>query len=253
MEKNYGLVSVIMPCYDGEKYIAVAIESVINQTYHDWELLIVDDCSTDRSSSIIVGYAAQDYRIRCFKTQSPSGSPCLPRNMGIEASKGRFIAFLDSDDCWLPNKLEQQLPLFEEFNVGVVYSDYEKMSENGERNQRIVRAPARVNYRQLLLGNVIGCLTAVYDTAKVGKVYFENHSHEDYILWLSILKQGYVARNSGKVSACYRVREHSVSSNKWKALSWQWDIYRNVEKIGFLKAAYCFVHYAYKAFRKAMT
>ena len=248
------LVSVIMPVHNAEKYLDESISSVLQQTYPHWELLSVDDCSTDSSPSIIAGYAAQDSRIHYYQTSSPSGSPCcLPRNMGIKAANGRFIAFLDSDDCWLSTKLEEQLPTFEKPDVGIVYSDYEKMSENGERNQRVVKAPLCVNYQQLLLGNVIGCLTAVYDTAKVGKVYFENHSHEDYILWLSILKQGYVARNSGKVSACYRVREHSVSSNKWKALSWQWDIYRNVEKIGFLKAAYCFVHYAYKAFRKSMT
>lgn len=247
------LVSVIMPVHNAEKYLDESIGSVLRQTYPHWELLVVDDCSTDSSPSIIAGYTAQDSRIRYYHTSSPSGSPCLPRNMGIKAAKGRFIAFLDSDDCWLPTKLEEQLPLFEKPDVGIVYSDYEKMSENGERNQRVVKAPSCVNYRQLLLGNVIGCLTAVYDTAKVGKVYFENHSHEDYILWLSILKKGYIAQNSGKVSACYRVREHSVSSNKLKALSWQWDIYRNVEKIGLLKAVYCFTHYAYKAFRKAIT
>ena len=246
------LVSVIMPVHNAEKYLDESIGSVLRQTYPHWELLIVDDCSTDKSPAIIAGYAVQDSRIRYYKTSSPSGSPCLPRNRGIKAAKGRFIAFLDSDDCWLPTKLEEQLPLFEKPDVGIVYSDYEKMSENGERNQRVVKAPSCANYRQLLLGNVIGCLTAVYDTAKVGKVYFENHSHEDYILWLSILKKGYVAQNSGKVSACYRVREHSVSSNKLKALSWQWDIYRNVEKIGLLKAVYCFTHYAYKAFRKAI-
>jgi len=246
------LVSVIMPVHNAETFLDESIGSVLQQTYPYWELLIVDDCSTDKSPSIIAGYAAQDSRIRCFKTASPSGSPCLPRNMGIKFAQGRFIAFLDSDDCWLPNKLEEQLPLFEKSDVGIVYSDYEKMTENGERNQRIVKAPAYADYRQLLLGNVIGCLTAVYDTVKVGKVYFENHSHEDYILWLSILKKGYVARNSGKVSACYRVREHSVSSNKLKALSWQWDIYVHVEKMNILKAAYCFLHYAYKAFRKSL-
>ena len=250
---NLGLVSIIIPCYNSESYLANAIDSVLTQTYPHWELFIVDDCSTDKSSAIIADYVAQDSRIHYLKTSSPSGSPCLPRNMGIKAANGRFIAFLDSDDCWLPTKLEEQLPLFEKPNVGIVYSNYEKISENGKRSQRIVKAPLSVSYRQLLLGNVIGCLTAVYDTAKVGKVYFENHSHEDYILWLAILKKECVAQSCGTVTACYRVREHSVSSNKLKALLWQWDIYRNVEKIGILKAAYCFMHYAYKAFRKAIT
>lgn len=247
------LVSVIMPVHNAEKYLDESICSVLQQTYPHWELLIVDDCSTDESSVISANYAAQDSRIRYFKTASPSGSPCLPRNMGIKFAQGRFIAFLDSDDCWFPNKLEEQLPLFEKSNVGIVYSDYEKMTERGERDQRVVKAPICADYRQLLLGNVIGCLTAVYDTEKVGKVYFENHSHEDYILWLSILKKGYIAQNSGTVSACYRVREHSVSSNKLKALLWQWDIYVHVEKMSFLRAGYCFLHYAYKAFRKSLT
>ena len=248
----YHLVSIIMPVHNAEKYLDESISSVLQQTYPHWELLIVDDCSTDNSPAISLRYAAQDARIRYLKTDAPSGSPCLPRNMGIEAAHGRFIAFLDSDDCWLPDKLERQLPVFEKTErVGLVYADYEKMSEEGERNSRVVKAPLKVNYKQLLRGNVIGCLTAVYDTTKVGKMYFMQHTHEDYILWLSILKKGFVAVNTGTVEALYRVRRHSVSSNKWKVLSWQWDIYRNVEKVGLLKAIYYFAHYAYKAYKKA--
>lgn len=245
-------VSVIMPVHNAEKYLSESISSVLQQTYPYWELLIVDDCSTDNSLAIINRYAVLDARIRCLKTDAPSGSPCLPRNLGIKAAQGRFIAFLDSDDCWLPNKLEQQLCLFGETGtVGLVFSDYEKMSEEGERNNRVIKAPMEVSYKQLLRGNVIGCLTAVYDTAKVGKMFFMQHTHEDYILWLSILKKGVVAVNTGTVEALYRVRRNSVSSNKLKVLSWQWDIYRNIEKTGLLKAMYYFAHYAYKAYRKA--
>lgn len=245
-------VSVIMPVHNAEKYLSESISSVLQQTYPYWELLIVDDCSTDNSLAIINRYAVLDARIRCLKTDAPSGSPCLPRNLGIKAAQGRFIAFLDSDDCWLPNKLEQQLCLFGETGtVGLVFSDYEKMSEEGERNNRVIKAPMEVSYKQLLRGNVIGCLTAVYDTSKVGKMFFMQHTHEDYILWLSILKKGVVAVNTGTVEALYRVRRNSVSSNKLKVLSWQWDIYRNIEKTGLLKAMYYFAHYAYKAYRKA--
>lgn len=245
-------VSVIMPVHNAEKYLSESISSVLQQTYPYWELLIVDDCSTDNSLAIINRYAVLDARIRCLKTDAPSGSPCLPRNLGIKAAQGRFIAFLDSDDCWLPNKLEQQLCLFGETGtIGLVFSDYEKMSEEGERNNRVIKAPMKVSYKQLLRGNVIGCLTAVYDTAKVGKMFFMQHTHEDYILWLSILKKGVVAVNTGTVEALYRVRRNSVSSNKLKVLSWQWDIYRNIEKTGLLKAMYYFAHYAYKAYRKA--
>lgn len=247
------MFSIIIPCCNAAKYIAQAIHSVLFQTYPNWELLVVDDSSTDGSADIIQEYAQQDARIRYFKTDKPSGSPVLPRNIGIEHARGRFIAFLDSDDAWLPNKLESQLAMFDKYDdMAICFSNYEKMTETGERNERVIEAPLITTYQKLLRGNVIGCLTAVYDTEKVGKVYFPQHTHEDYLLWLSILKRGYVARNTGTVEALYRVREHSVSSNKLKTLSWQWDIYVNVEKLGFLKAACCFVQYAYKASRKAM-
>lgn len=245
------LVSIIMPVHNAAKYLNESISSVLLQTYLNWELLIVDDCSTDDSFSIITHYVVQDSRIRSFKTLFPSGSPTLPRNIGVEHAQGRYIAFLDSDDAWMPDKLERQLKLFENEQVAIVFSDYEKMSEEGERNNRVVRAPREVDYKHLLLSNVIGCLTAIYDTEKVGKMFFPHHAHEDYILWLSILKKGYVARNTGTVAALYRVRLSSVSSNKIRVFSWQWDIYRSVEKVGFLKSVYYFVHYAYKAYRKS--
>jgi len=253
MMENTGLVSIIMPCYNSQLYIAKAIQSVLLQTYIDWELLIIDDCSNDQSNLVIWNFIQQDNRIKYFKTNKPSGSPMLPRNIGIENANGRYIAFLDSDDAWLPNKLETQLKMFEQYeDMAICFSNYEKMTEEGERNNRVVPAPAKTNYKQLLLGNVIGCLTAVYDTQKVGKVFFQDHSHEDYILWLEILKKGYMARNTNTVEALYRVRENSVSSNKLKTLSWQWDIYRHVEKIGLFHSCYYFMNYAYRAFKKSM-
>lgn len=242
-----------MPCYNSGTYIRQAINSVRGQTYQDWELLVVDDGSTDNSADIIKGMEQTDGRIKYLKTNAPSGSPIVPRNIGVKNALGRYIAFLDSDDAWLPNKLERQMKMFEQYeDMAICFSNYEKMTEQGERNNRIIKAPSVTTYRQLLFGNVIGCLTAVYDIGKVGKVFFQNHSHEDYILWLDILKQGYVARNTNTVEALYRVRENSVSSNKLKTLSWQWDIYRNVEKIGLLRSSYYFLNYAYRAFKKAM-
>lgn len=247
------MISIVMPCYNSGTFIRQAIESVRNQTYRDWELLVVDDGSTDNSADIIKGMEQTDGRIKYLKTNAPSGSPIVPRNIGVKNALGRYIAFLDSDDAWLPNKLERQMKMFEQYeDMAICFSNYEKMTEQGERNNRIIKAPSVTTYKQLLLGNVIGCLTAVYDTEKVGKVFFQNHSHEDYILWLDILKRGYVARNTNTVEALYRVRENSVSSNKLKTLSWQWDIYRNVEKIELFRSSYYFFNYAYRAFKKAM-
>lgn len=247
------MFSIVMPCYNSGTFIRQAIESVRNQTFEDWELLVVDDGSTDDSADIIKGMEQMDGRIKYLKTNAPSGSPIVPRNIGVKNTLGRYIAFLDSDDAWLPNKLERQMKMFEQYeDMAICFSNYEKMTEQGERNNRIIKAPSISTYKQLLLSNVIGCLTAVYDTGKVGKVFFQNHSHEDYILWLDILKRGYVARNTNTVEALYRVRENSVSSNKLKTLSWQWDIYRNVEKIGLFRSSYYFLNYAYRAFKKAL-
>lgn len=247
-----GLVSIIVPCYNSEVFICSAINSVLSQTYKNWEMIVIDDCSSDKSQEIIESYAHKDNRIKYLKTDTPSGSPTLPRNIGITNARGRYIAFLDSDDMWLPDKLKEQLCLFDDDKTAIVYSNYEKMTEAGERENRIIKAPPAVNYKQLLLGNVIGCLTAIYDTNKVGKVYFSKDSHEDYIMWLSILKNGFIARNSNTVVALYRVRSQSVSSNKLKVLSWQWNIYINIERTGYLKAVYYFSNYAYRAFLKML-
>lgn len=243
-------VSIIMPVYNTEAFLAESIESVLAQTYREWELLIVDDGSTDGSVFLIKAFTERDPRIKYLKMDIHSGSPALPRNIGIKYAQGRYIAFIDSDDMWLPDKLEKQVELFGDPRAAVVYCDYERIAEDGRRAGRIVRAPGLIGYGQLLLGNVIGGLTGVYDTHKVGKVYQLSHPHEDYIMWLSILKRGFVARSTQTVGALHRVRRRSVSSNKLKALSWQWDIYRHVEKLGLVKSVYCFMHYAYKAFKK---
>lgn len=246
------LVSIITPCYNSAQYITDTIKSVINQSYPHWELLIIDDCSTDNSSKIIQEFSSKDKRIKYFKTEKPSGSPIYPRNIGIKNATGRYIAFLDSDDIWLPNKLEEQLKLFKDERTAVVYSNYEKINEAGERNQRIIIAPNETNYSRLLKSNVIGNLTGIYDTSKVGKVYCMNIRHEDYVLWLSILKKGYIAKNTNTITALYRVRKSSVSSNKFKVFTWQWNILRNVENLTLTKAVYYYLHYAIKAFFKAI-
>lgn len=244
------LVSVIMPVYNAERFLNQSIQSVISQTYQCWELLIIDDCSSDNSARLIQQFNKIDKRIKYLKTEKPSGSPTQPRNIGIEKAQGRYIAFLDSDDIWLPTKLEEQLPLFQDNNTAIVFSNYEKVTEKGLRNQRIVIAPKETNYKKLLYGNIIGCSTAIYDTKKIGKIYFKRINHEDYILWLAILKKGFIGRNTGTVNALYRVRTRSVSSNKWKVPFWQWNIYINVEKVGYIKAAYYFISYAFKAYKK---
>lgn len=242
------LISIITPCYNAASFIAQAIESVLAQSFGNWEMIIMDDCSSDDSLSIIQKYAKKDPRIRYLRTNKPSGSPTLPRNMGIKEAKGRYIAFLDSDDMWLPNKLDEQLRIFEKSEVAIVFSNYEKVDLNGERCGREIIAPCEVDYRLLLKGNCI----AMYDSALTEKMFFKEIGHEDYVCWLSILKRGYKAQNTNTVTALYRVGDHSVSSNKLRAMNWQWNILRNEMLLPVYKAVYYFIHYAVKAFAKAM-
>ena len=244
------LISIIMPMHNSAAFVGEAIESVLAQSYREWELIIVDDESTDASVSIVEAYAQKDSRIRLFRNPKPIKMPSAPRNMGLSMAKGRYIAFLDSDDMWLPEKLTQQIPLMQNPQVAIVYSNYEKMTESGKKTGRVIKAPRQADYKKLLRGNVIGNLTGIYDKEKVGIVPFLNIHHEDYAMWLSILKRGFIAQNTGTVAARYRLSSSSVSTNKYRVLSWQWNIYRNIEHISIMKSTIYFVSYAFKAFLK---
>lgn len=243
-------VSIVTPLYNSEKFVGETIASVIAQTYMNWEMLIIDDCSTDSSNLIVEKFIKLDDRIKYFKTTSSSGSPTVPRNMGIKLSSGRYIAFLDSDDLWNPNKLELQVGLFAENDVAIVFSNYEKIDEDGAHSGRIIQAPKAVTYHELLKGNVIACSTAIYDSEKTEKRYFLHQGHEDFALWLAILKKGYVARNCEYVSAKYRVRKSSVSANKIRAIGWVWTIYRKNEGFSMMKSLYYSVITLCKSFLK---
>ena len=245
------LISIIMPMHNSAAFVGEAIESVLAQSYREWELIIVDDESTDASVSIVEAYAQKDSRIRLFRNPKPIKMPSAPRNMGLSMAKGRYIAFLDSDDMWLPEKLTQQIPLMQNPQVAIVYSNYEKMTESGKKTG-VIKAPRQADYKKLLRGNVIGNLTGIYDKEKVGIVPFLNIHHEDYAMWLSILKRGFIAQNTGTVAARYRLSSSSVSTNKYRVLSWQWNIYRNIEHISIMKSTIYFVSYAFKAFLKTL-
>lgn len=245
-------VSVIMPCHNGSSTLPQAVESVLAQSFGDWELLIVEDTSIDDSVALIEEYCAKDSRIKQLHTPIPTGKPATPRNVGIEVALGRFIAFLDCDDQWLPYKLEHQLPLFEKADCAAVFSFYKKMDAAGNVRPAVVMSPAVVSFDQLLDGNCIGNLTGMYDTAKVGKVYQKEINHEDYLMWLQVLQKGFVARNTGTVEAYYRESGTSVSGSKLKALSWTWTIYRKELGLSLGASVLHFIKYAFKALNKKL-
>jgi glycosyltransferase involved in cell wall biosynthesis len=250
MKSDNSLVSIITPCFNSARFISQSIESVLNQTYKYFEMIIVDDCSTDGSNEIIKKYCRNDSRIKYYKTKFTSGSPTIPRNIGIEKAKGRYIAFIDSDDIWLPSKLETQIKLFNSYKVAIVFSYYEKISETKKKKNHIITSPSSITYYQLLKGNCIGCLTAIYDTEKAGKSYFQSIGHEDYLYWLLMLRSGYIACNTNTVEALYRVRANSISRNKIQSSIWTWNIYRKYLKLGINHSIYYYFFYLFNAILK---
>lgn len=244
------LVSIIMPAHNSERFIGMAIDSVIAQTYTHWELIVVNDSSTDRTCEIVRQYEQRDKRISLHDADYHNGMPSAPRNTGVRLAKGRFISFLDSDDIWASTKLTEQVPLFEDDKVVVVYSNYEKMDEEGHRNNRIVRAPRRLNYAILLRGNAIGNLTGIYDTQKVGKVKIKDIHHEDYVMWLEILSKGGIGLNTNTSTALYRLSKTGVSRHKQRLLTWQWHIYRNIIHLSVAQSVKYYLFYAYYGLKK---
>ncbi|NLY04319.1 MAG: glycosyltransferase family 2 protein [Campylobacter sp.] len=237
------LVSIIMPSYDSEKFIAKSINSALSQTYSNLELIIVDDCSFDNSNDIIEQYAKQDSRVKLIKLDQNSG-PAVARNKAIESANGDYIAFLDSDDLWDKDKIEKQLKFMQDNDLAFTYSSYRLIDEDDKELGNFTTTP-EVTYENLLKTNSIGCLTAIYDVKKLGKVYMPLIlKRQDYGLWLKILKQINSSKGILDSLATYRIRKNSVSSNKLKAAKYQWKIYTEVEKLGIIKSSYYFIHYA---------
>lgn len=237
------LVSVIMPSHNSAHFIEETIRSVIAQTYANWELIVVDDCSTDNTLEITRALAARDSRIQSIVLAENGGS-AVARNTAIEAATGRYIAFLDSDDIWAPQKLERQIAFMQETGSPFTYASYERMTEAGEKIS-FVHVPAKVRYSGLLKKNVIACLTAVYDTKQLGKVLMPLiRKGQDYGLWLMLLKRIDHARGLDEVLGRYRIREQSISSNKLESSTWVWRIYREVMQLSLPVALYYFSFYA---------
>ncbi|TCK07131.1 glycosyltransferase involved in cell wall biosynthesis [Marinobacterium mangrovicola] len=236
-------VSIIMPVHNASEFIGYSIGSVLGQIYSDWELLLVDDASSDDSFDIAQSYRDHDSRINTYKLNEKSG-PAVARNFAISKAVGRYIAFLDSDDSWSPKKLAIQLKFMEEKKVFFSYSDYQKIDRNG-LDIGSVTTPPVVNYSRLLKGNVIGCLTAMYDTQYFSKVYMpEIFKRQDYGLWLKLLKMTDYAYGVQEPLAQYRVHDNSISANKLSAAHYTWKLYREVERLSLIKCSWYFSHYA---------
>lgn len=239
------LVSIITPLYNAEKYVEETIRSVLNQDYQNWEMILVDDCSLDKSVSIVQEIQKQDSRIKLLKNKSNMG-PAPSRNLAIDKAKGDIIAFLDSDDIWHPKKLSKHVRFMEENSSAFSHTSYGFIDEKGRSiNSTYHVSDKPVGYENLLKRTEISCLTAMFDVHKVGKMHMPVLSRaEDYALWLDILKLGFLSDPLDEELAYYRQHSASATSSKWKHVLGHWRFLRNREALSILTSSYYTLHWA---------
>jgi teichuronic acid biosynthesis glycosyltransferase TuaG len=265
------LVSIVMPAFNAGATIADSIRSVLSQTHSNWELLIVDDGSTD-DTGVVVGTFLSDRRIRLLKGAG-RGGPARARNVGLDAATGDMVAFLDSDDQWIAHKTEAQLAFMKRTGAVLSYTAYWRVDIDGRTRRGQVEVPSSVTYESLLETNSIGCLTAMYDRRlfpdarmpDVGRLaegtwlhqWLNGRiGHEDYAFWLALLRSSHAhgrenfASGINEPMALYRLSANSLSSNKLRAAAFQWLVYRRVEKLSIPNAAVSFCRYARHGLKK---
>jgi teichuronic acid biosynthesis glycosyltransferase TuaG len=251
-ESKQPLVSIVVPVYNAARFMDDTIQTVLNQTYQNWELLLVDDCSSDDSVQIIQKYLKKEKRIKLFKLSENSGA-AIARNTGIDKAKGHYLAFLDADDLWMNNKLELQVAFMQEKNAAFSFTGYEFADENGKPNGKKVHVPETITYKQALKNTTIGTSTVMLDMSLLTKktVHMPNLKRgQDTATWWKILKTINFACGIDKNLAFYRRTNSSLSANKITALKRTWNIYRNIEKLSYIYSFYCFSAYTMNAIKR---
>jgi len=252
MKMQEELVSIIVPVYNAEKFLEDTIKTVQNQTYKNWELLLVDDCSTDDSTKIIKSAGEQDERIKLIELKENSGA-AIARNTGIEKAKGRYIAFLDADDLWNIEKLTKQIKFMQEKELEFTFTGYEFVDEKGEKLNKIVKVPNTLTYKQALKNTTIFTSTVIFDVNKLGKELIKMPNvrrGQDSATWWKVLRTGVVAYGLNESLSFYRRSNDTLSSNKIKALKRTWNLYRNVEHLNVFYSFYNFCWYVINAVKR---
>lgn len=245
-----GLVSIITPTYNSAKYIAETYESVQSQTYQNWEWIIIDDGSSDETEIIVNSIKEKDKRIQFYKLEKNSG-PAIARNTGIEKAKGNYLTFLDADDIWFPNFIENSIATIKEIKIPFVFSSYRRSNENLEFVYSDFIVPQKVTYTDILKSNSISCLTAFLDIKTLGKKFMPIiRKRQDMGLWLQYLKEIPYAYGIQEPQAIYRIRENSLSRKKSDLIKYQWQFYREVEKLNIFQSIYYMLHWMYRGFMK---
>ncbi len=238
---NDELVSIIVPVYNAEKFLDETINTVLDQTYTNWELILVNDCTTDKSLDIINKYAKKDKRIKIIN-QEENGGPAITRNTGIDIAKGKYICFIDADDKWDKDKIEKQIEFMKENDIAFSYHSYEFSNEKCEPSGKKVIAKKRMSYKHALKNNIISTITVMFDSSKIDKslIKMPNLKYvEDTATWFKILRNGYIAYGIPNIFSYYRRIPNSSSSNKLRTQKSLWNLYRNEEKLSVINSLNC--------------
>ncbi len=238
------LVSIVTPAFNSAKFIAETIQSVQRQTYENWEMIIIDDFSTDETISIINSFSA-DSRVKLFQLEKNSGAG-IARQKAVDLAQGNFIAFLDADDLWFPEKLSKQINFMQINNLPFTFSYYNCINEEGKSLHKNVKAPQTLTFRQLFWRNHIGNLTGIYSVDFFGKISISHfRKRQDWMMWLTILKKIKTAQPVPEVLASYRLRESSVSSSKISLLKHNYNVYRRFHKLSAVESVFCMMVFLY--------
>ena len=242
------LISIVMPVYNASAWLEETVESVQEQTYENWELIAVDDCSPDESFRMLERMAQKDARIRPIRREE-NGGAARTRNTGMDAARGQYLAFLDSDDLWDAKKLEKELAFLKERQAAFAFTAYEFGDENGIGNGKIVRVPRTLSYRAALSRTVIFTTTVMFDLERIDRnlILMPDVKSEDTATWWQILRAGYTAHGLNENLAVYRRPKNSLSSNKLEAIRRIWNLYRNREKLSVAASAYYLCFWALRA------
>ena len=250
MNNEIPLVSVIMPAYNAAPFIEEAINSVISQTVKDWELLVIDDCSTDNTREIVEKIALHDSRVRLLVNEKNMGA-AGSRNRGLDVFKGQYVALLDSDDYWYPQMLEKMIARTENTKADIIYCSYELVDEQGVKVCNDFLVPETTDFKQSIVRSVITCSTVLITADLASKNRFPvNMYHEDIAMWFQILRDGGTACGVNEVLAAYRQRTGSKTSNKLKSAGRRWLIYRKHLKMPIIDCAVTMVRYGYYGLKK---
>ena len=236
MEKK--LVSIIMPTYNCAKFIGRTIESVINQTYENWELIIVDDCSKDNTEEVVKEYIEKDNRIKYYKFETNQGA-AMARTESMKRAKGNYMAFLDSDDLWYKDKLEKQLKFMIDNNYNFTCTAYEQIDEADNLIGKIIKTKVKADYNRILLDCPVGNSTVMYNVDELGRFEVPNiRKRNDDALWLQIIKKAKYIYGMDDVLMKYRIRSNSISSNKLSLVKYHWQLYREIEHLSIIRSVF---------------